>query len=59
MVDREIFSRRLEALHGYLGKLRAFRDVAEPEFVAEPAPHDLAEGYLHLAFEACLGLANH
>lgn len=46
-------------MHGYLHKLRAFRDVAETEFVAEPALHDLAERYLHLAFEACLDLANH
>jgi uncharacterized protein YutE (UPF0331/DUF86 family) len=59
MVDREIFSRRLEALHGYLEKLRAFRDVGQDEFVREPALHDLAERYLHLAVEACLDLANH
>jgi uncharacterized protein YutE (UPF0331/DUF86 family) len=32
--------------------------VAEAEFVAEPALHDLAERYLHRAFEACLDLAN-
>lgn len=59
MVDREIFSRRLEALHGYLEKLNAFLDVEEDEFVREPALHDLAERYLHLAVEACLDLANH
>jgi uncharacterized protein YutE (UPF0331/DUF86 family) len=59
MVDREIFSRRLEALHGYLQKLRAFRDVDPAEFVREPALHDLAARYLHLAVEACLDLANH
>lgn len=59
MVDQEIFSRRLEALRGYLGKLRAFRDAGEDEFVGEPALHDLAERYLHLAIEACLDLANH
>ncbi len=59
MVDREIFSRRLEALRGYLQKLRAFRDAPEAEFVREPALHDLAERYLHLAVEACLDLANH
>lgn len=59
MVDQEIFSRRLEALHGYWAKLRAFREVAEDEFVREPALHDLAERYLHLAVEACLDLANH
>jgi uncharacterized protein YutE (UPF0331/DUF86 family) len=59
MVDREIFSRRLEALHGYLTKLRAFLEADEDEFVREAALHDLAERYLHLAVEACLDLANH
>lgn len=59
MVDREIFSRRLEALNGYLTKLKAFLDADEAEFVREPALHDLAERYLHLAVEACLDLANH
>lgn len=59
MVDREIFSRRLEALRGYLTKLRAFREAGEAEFVREPALHDLAERYLHLAVEASLDLANH
>ena len=59
MVDQEIFSRRLEALHGYLVKLTAFLDVEEEEFVREAALHDLAERYLHLAVEACLDLSNH
>jgi uncharacterized protein YutE (UPF0331/DUF86 family) len=59
MVDQEIFSRRLEALHGYLEKLRAFLEADESEFVREPALYDLAERYLHLAVEACLDLANH
>jgi uncharacterized protein YutE (UPF0331/DUF86 family) len=59
MVDPEIFSRRLESLHGYLQKLRAFRSAQEAEFVREPALHDLAERYLHLAVEACLDVANH
>ncbi len=59
MVDQTIFSRRLEALHGYLQKLRAFLETDETEFVREPALHDLAERYLHLAVEACLDLGNH
>jgi uncharacterized protein YutE (UPF0331/DUF86 family) len=59
MVDREIFSKRLEALVGYLEKLRAFLDAEEAEFVREPALHDLAERYLHLAVEAVLDLGNH
>jgi uncharacterized protein YutE (UPF0331/DUF86 family) len=33
--------------------------VPEAEFVREPALHDLAERYLHMAVEACLDLANH
>lgn len=59
MVDQESFSRRLEALHGYLRKIRAFREVEQEEFVREPTLHDLAERYLHLAMECCLDLANH
>jgi uncharacterized protein YutE (UPF0331/DUF86 family) len=58
MVDREIFSRRLEALADYLRKLAAFREVVETEFVEEPALHHLAERYLHLAVEAALDLGN-
>jgi uncharacterized protein YutE (UPF0331/DUF86 family) len=59
MVDREIFSRRLEALHGYLQRLKAFRGADPEEFLREPALHHLAERYLHLAVEAALDLANH
>lgn len=46
-------------MHGYLGKLKAFLEADEEEFVREPALHDLAERYLHLVVEACLDLANH
>jgi uncharacterized protein YutE (UPF0331/DUF86 family) len=59
MVDREIFSRRLEALHGYLRRLKAFREAELEEFLREAALHHLAERYLHLAVEAALDLANH
>lgn len=59
MVDPQIFSRRLEALRDYLGRLGKFREAPEREFVREPALHDLAERYLHLAVEAALDLANH
>lgn len=46
-------------MRGYSSKLAAFREVSEGEFVREPAIHDLAERYLHLAVEAALDLANH
>ena len=59
MVDREIFSRRLAALRGYLEKLRAFQRTTEQEFRRPPALHDLAERYLHLAVECVLDLGNH
>jgi uncharacterized protein YutE (UPF0331/DUF86 family) len=59
MVDREIFSRRLAALRGYLEKLRAFQQTSEHEFRGSPAIHDLAERYLHLAMECVLDLGNH
>jgi uncharacterized protein YutE (UPF0331/DUF86 family) len=42
-----------------LRKLAAFREVAQAEFVEEPALHHLAERYLHLAVEATLDLGNH
>jgi uncharacterized protein YutE (UPF0331/DUF86 family) len=59
MVDREIFSRRLATLRGYLEKLRAFQRTSEREFLGSPALHDLAERYLHLAMECVLDLGNH
>ena len=59
MLDREIFSRRLAALRGYLEKLRAFRPTSEQEFRRSPALHHLAERYLHLAVECVLDLGNH
>ena len=59
MVDREIFSRRLATLRGYLEKLRAFQPTSEAEFLRSPAIHDLAERYLHLAMECVLDIGNH
>ena len=59
MVDTEIFSRRLDALESYLGRLRSLGEAAEKDFLAEPGIHDLAARYLHLAVEAAIDLANH
>ena len=59
MVDTEIFSRRLDALEGYLRRLRSLGEAAEPDYLSEPGIHDLAARYLHLAVEAAIDLANH
>ena len=59
MVDTEIFSRRLDALESYLGRLRSLGSAAEADYLAEPVIHDLAARYLHLAIEAAIDLANH
>ena len=59
MVDTEIFSRRLDALAGYLDRLRSLGEAEESEYLADPGIHDLAARYLHLAAEAALDLANH
>ncbi len=59
MVDREILLRKIEALVGYVEKLRRFRTLTEAEFVSTPSEHDLAERYLHLAIEAALDIAGH
>ena len=59
MVDREIFSRRLDALERYLTRAAALGEAGEAAFLADPAVYDLAERYLHLATEAAIDLANH
>ena len=59
MVDAEIFSRRLDALHDYLERLRRLGEAHESEYVAEPGIHDLAARYLHLVLEAAIDLGNH
>ena len=59
MVDRETFSRRLDALDGYLERLRSLGEVEEPVYLADPRIHDLAARYVHLAIEAAIDLANH
>ena len=59
MVDTEIFSRRLDALEGYLERLQSLGSAAEADYLAEPGIHDLAARYLHLAVEAAIDLANH
>ena len=42
MVDQEIFSRRLEALHGYLEKLRANCQLAMRQILLERNQRDVA-----------------
>ena len=59
MLDTEIFSRRLDALAGYLDRLRSLGEAPESEYLAEPGVHDLAARYLHLAAEAAIDLGNH
>ncbi len=59
MVDREIFSRRLDAFEIYLERVEHLGKASEADFVATSSVHDLAERYLHLAMEAALDIANH
>ena len=59
MVDTAIFSKRLDALEDYLQRLRSLGEAGEPEYLADPAIHDLAARYLHLAMEATIDIANH
>lgn len=59
MVDRMTWSRRLDALKGYLGKLRSYQVVPEADFVADWTVHDTAERNLHLAIECLLDMAQH
>ena len=59
MVDTRIFSRRLDALEGYLQRLHRLGRVSESDYLADPNTHDLAARYLHLAIEATIDIANH
>lgn len=59
MVDTAIFLRRLDALDGYLQRLRSLGRASESDYVSDPVIHDLAARYLHLAMEATIDLANH
>ncbi len=59
MVDRDVLSARLSALESYLAELRSLQGRSREEFVGEPALHDLAERYLHLACEAVADIAHH
>ena len=59
MVDQETFSRRLDALDGYLAHAMRLGETSREDFMAEPGIHDLAERYLHLIAEAVIDLANH
>ena len=59
MVDTEILSRRLDALNGYLKRLRSLGRATESDYLADPDIHDLGARYLHLAMEATIDIANH
>ena len=59
MVDTRIFSRRLDALEGYLQRLGSLGRVSESDYLSDANIHDLAARYLHLAMEATIDIANH
>ena len=58
MVDTEILSRRLDALNGYLKRLRQIGRTTESDYLADPDIHDLGARYLHLAMEATIDIAH-
>lgn len=59
MVDTEILSRRLDALNGYLKRLRSLGRATESDYLEDPDIHDLGARHLHLAMEATIDIANH
>ena len=46
MVDSEMFSSRLDALAGYLDRLRSLGETPEPDYLAEPGIQDLPAGII-------------
>ncbi len=59
MVDTEILSRRLDALNGYLKRLRSLGRATESDYLEDPDIHDLGARHLHLAMKATIDIANH
>jgi uncharacterized protein YutE (UPF0331/DUF86 family) len=58
MADPELLFLRIDALTRQLARLDALRVVTQAQFVQNPAIHDLAERYLHLAMECVSDIAH-
>ncbi|MDY0039587.1 MAG: DUF86 domain-containing protein [Desulforhabdus sp.] len=59
MVDRELLSRKLSRLHGYVDILKSAEDITWEKYQADLRSKAFVERYLHIAIEEVIDIANH
>jgi uncharacterized protein YutE (UPF0331/DUF86 family) len=59
MVDRELVSRKLSRLRGYLDELRLSQDITWRKYQSDLRTRAFVERYIHLAIEEVIDVANH
>lgn len=59
MVDRELVSRKLARLRGYVNELRNARDIDWEKYRSDLRSRAFVERYIHLCIEEVIDIANH
>ncbi len=59
MVDRELVSRKLARLRGYLNELKDARDINWEKYRSDLRTRAFVERYIHLCIEEVIDIANH
>lgn len=59
MADKELVSRKLSRLRGYLDELRRAEDITWAKYQSDLRAKAFVERYIHLAIEEVIDIANH
>ncbi|GKT10953.1 DUF86 domain-containing protein [Desulforhabdus sp. TSK] len=59
MVDRELLSRKLSRLQGYVDVLKSAEDITWQKYQSDIRAKAFIERYLHVAIEEVIDIANH
>jgi uncharacterized protein YutE (UPF0331/DUF86 family) len=59
MVDRELLSRKLSRLQGYVEVLKSAADITWQKYQSDLRSRAFVERYLHVAIEEVIDIANH
>ena len=59
MVDRELLSRKLSRLQGYVDVLKSAEDITWQKYQSDIRAKAFVERYLHVAIEEVIDIANH
>ena len=59
MVDRELLSRKLSRLQGYVDVLKSAEDITWQKYQSDLRAKAFVERYLHVAIEEVIDIANH